>query len=271
MFSVIILTLNEEQDLPHCLASLHECDDVVVLDSGSIDRTVSIAEAAGARVVANPFKNFGQQRTFAQHQIPFLHPWVFHLDADETMTPELRQECLEAAQRDDPQIDGYWVAPKMMFQGRWIPHCTDFPAYQARYVRAPSFQFIQVGHGQREAPDMRLAHLKHNYLHDLSSDGDAGWLAKHRRYAESEAAQHSEINQAVRWPQLFDRAALARRRALKRFSFQLPFRPTARFIYQYFLRRGFLDGAPGLHYCRLLRQYEQFVDAAMRRRRQNSA
>ena len=261
MFSVLILTLNEERSLPGCLASVRGCDDVVVLDSGSTDRTAEIARAAGARVVTRPFDNFAGQRNFAQRQIPFRHPWVFHLDADEQMTPELIAECRE---RVLAEVDGFMVAPKMMFEGKWIPHCTDFPAYQARFVQAPRFEFVQVGHGQREAPQMALGHLSASYLHDLSAGGVDEWLAKHRRYARQEAAEHSREASGVPWLQLISRERLARRRALKRLSYALPFRPTLRFLYQYVIRRGFLDGRPGLHYCRLLARYESFAVEELR-------
>jgi len=174
MYSVLILTLNEERDLPRCLASIRGCDDIVVLDSGSTDATAALAKAAGARVFTRPFDNFAGQRNHAQREIAFRHPWVFHLDADEQFTPELEAECRLAAGRTD--LDGFLVAPKMIFEGRWIPHCTDFPAWQARFVRAPQFEFIQAGHGQREAPAMRVGRLGANYLHDLSSGGEAEWL-----------------------------------------------------------------------------------------------
>jgi len=265
MFSVLILTLNEERDLPRCLASAAACDDVVVLDSGSTDRTVAHARATGARVFTRRFDDFAGQRNYAQREIPFRYPWVFHLDADEQLTPELVAECRAAAVRDD--LDGFLVAPKMMFRGRWIPHCTDFPAYQARFVRAPQFEFIQVGHGQREAPHMRLDRMRANYLHDLSSGGEEEWLAKHRRYAREEAAQHVRQHVSVPWGDLFARERLRRRRALKQASYTLPLRPTLRFVYQYVLRRGFLDGSAGLRYCRLLATYERFAVEELRRLR----
>src|SRR3954470_13250605 len=91
--SVLILTLNEERNLPGCLESAASSHDVVVLDSGSTDRTVEIARAAGARVFTRPFDNFAGQRNHAQKNIPFKFPWVFHLDADERLTPELFSEC----------------------------------------------------------------------------------------------------------------------------------------------------------------------------------
>ena len=258
MYSVVILTLNEERALPGCLASLRGCNDIVLLDSGSTDGTVRLAEGAGARVFTRPFDTFAGQRNHAQQCIEFRNPWVFHLAADERMTPGLHDECERASSRAD--LDGYRVAPKMMFEGRWIPHCTDYPAYQARFVRAPAFEFIQVGHGQREAPGMRVGTLVQSYLHDLSVYGTEDWLAKHRRYARAEAERAvSGGPDRAPWASLFSSRALVRRRALKRMSFILPFRPAFRFAYQYGLRLGFLDGGPGLRYCLLLARYEGFI------------
>ena len=271
MFSVLILTLNEERDLPRCLASVRGCDDVVVLDSGSADRTVAIARDAGARTFSRPFDSFASQRNHAQREIPFRHPWVFHLDADEQMTPELFAECAAASARTD--VEGFYAAPKMLFEGRWIPHCTDYPAWQARFVRAPQFAFVEVGHGQREAPGMRLGRLHGGYWHDLSSGGESEWLERHRRYArrEAEAVMEREAtlgeDRTRGWRELGSRDALRRRRALKSLSYSLPFRAAFRFFYQYVLRRGFLDGGPGYRYCRLLARYEAFIADELRRLR----
>ena len=271
-FSVLVLTLNEERDLTSCLGSVADCDDIVVLDSGSSDGTVLLARAAGARVFVRPFDSFAGQRNYAQREIVFRHPWVFHLDADERMTAGLATECATGVSRAD--VDGFLVAPRMMFEGRWIPHCTDYPAWQARFVRAPEFSFIDVGHGQREAPGMRLASLRAGYLHEIASGDRAEWLEKHRSYARAEAREHLSAHAALHGNlpdrpvlDLFSRDPLRRRRTLKRLSYSFPFRPILRFLYQYLLRRGFLDGRPGLSYCLLLCRYEGFVAEELRRMR----
>ena len=265
MYSVLILTLNEERNLPGCLASVANCDDIVVLDSGSTDRTAEIAQAVGARVFTRKFDNFAGQRNHAHRSIAFRHPWVFHLDADEKFTPELDAECRTHAGRTD--LDGFFVAPKMYWRNRWVPHCTDFPAYQARYARALEFEFIEVGHGQREALHMRMGTMAASYLHDLSAGGTEEWLEKHRRYARAEALNHHATHVQLRPSELFSRERLVRRRALKRLSFMLPGRQLLRFVYQYILRRGFLDGPEGLELCRLLAQADGFASAELRRLR----
>ncbi|MBP6506835.1 MAG: glycosyltransferase family 2 protein [Opitutaceae bacterium] len=270
MFSVVILTLNEEVDLPGCLASVADCEDVVVLDSGSTDRTAEIAQAAGARVFVNPFVNFAQQRNHAHESISFRHSWVFHLDADETMTPALHAECLAFA--TSPQAahwDGCYVAPCMMFRGCWIPHCTDYPAYQARFAHVQRFRFAQSGHGQREAAGLRLTWLKANYLHNLSAQTEEELAAKHAHYAKSEARTFVATQRPRRklLPALVASDPLQRRRALKELSYHLPFRGLLRFFYQYVLRGGFLDGRPAFAYCLMLARYEQDIARAIRQLR----
>ena len=271
MFSVLILTLNEEKNLPRCLASASASDDIVVLDSGSTDRTVALAESAGARVVVHPFENFAAQRNYGDHTISFRHPWVFHLDADEQLTPELSVACARIGSENPSDLDGFWVAPRMVFRGRWIPHCTDFPAYQARFVHAQRFSFIQVGHGQRESPGLRLQTLSENYLHDLSADGEDALATKHRRYARQEAAEFLRRERAspVNSLKLLSGNVLERRRALKALSQRLPARGALRFVYQYGLRRGFLDGTAGFAYCRFIARYESWIaqEIAQERRR----
>ena len=264
--SIVILTLNEEARLPACLASVAACDDIVVIDSGSTDQTAAIARAAGARVFTNPFVNFAAQRNFAHAAAGFRHPWVFHLDADEHMTPALLEECVRVAAANPP-LDGCYAAPHMMFQGRWLRRCTDYPAWQARFVRREGFTFVQHGHGQREAPGLRLGYLQAGYDHDITFASESEWETKHRRYAREEAAEvllHSAPTDRLLKLALTGRG-LERRRALKQLSHVLPARPLLRFVYQYFLRGGFLDGAGAWRYCRLLARYEGFTAQELKR------
>ena len=267
-FSVVILTLNEEHNLPGCLASVAGCDDIVVLDSGSTDRTHEIARAAGARVLVNPFVNFAEQRNFAHAHAQFRHAWVFHLDADEQMTPELFAECARVATANPP-LDGYYAAPHMMFHGHWMRRCTDYPAWQARFVRPGKFLFVQSGHGQREAPGLSLGRLQAGYTHDISVESEADWETKHRRYAQQEAGKilQETAGTGALLRRVLTGPALERRRAIKHLSYSFPARPLLRFIYQYFLRGGFLDGKGAYRYCRLLARYEGYAKAELQRQR----
>lgn len=260
-FSIVILTLNEEERLPRCLASLGDCDDILVVDSGSTDRTVEIAEQSGARVLENKFENFAQQRNFSLNHGALKNPWVFQIDADETFTPALWREC--SSHQPDGDIDGVWVAPKMMWRGNWLKRCTDYPAWQARFVHRDRFEFIEVGHGQRESSAMRMTRFESNYEHDLSSEGVQGWLEKHRRYARAEAENFLQSPQPE-LSALWRGSALQRRRVIKHFSYRLPCRPALRFVYQYVLRGGFLDGRGAWEYCSLLARYEGYASAAIK-------
>ena len=262
MFSVVILTLNAESTLPACLASVRGCDDILVLDSGSTDRTFEIASDNGARWLAHPFESFALQRAHADLHGNCRHPWAFHLDADEEFTPELLRECM--AWGDPAHLDGAMAAPRMMYREKWIRHSTDYPVPQARLVHRGRFKWIQAGHGQREAPGMRMARLRSDYVHHFMAGGEAAWLQKHRAYARLEAEQHLAAPPDTTRGDLFSADGLRRRRALKRLSYHLPFRHTLRLLYQYLLRGGFLDGAQGWRYCRLLARYEAFAGEALR-------
>lgn len=108
MISVLILTRNEEQNLPDCLRSVAWSDDIHVLDSISSDRTVEIAQAANARVTQRPFDNWAAHQNWALANLPFRHPWVFYLDADERVTPELADE-MQRAVSSNPAVVAYRI------------------------------------------------------------------------------------------------------------------------------------------------------------------
>lgn len=262
MFSVVILTLNAEATLPACLASVRGCDDILVIDSGSNDHTREIARSHGARWLVHPFESFSLQRTYADRHAGCRHAWAFHLDADEEFTPELFSECM--AWGDPANLDGAMAAPRMMYGKKWIRHSTDYPVPQARLVHRERFRWVQSGHGQREAPGMRMGRLRSDYLHHFMSAGEAAWLMKHRGYARLEAENHFLTPSGEGIAGLFSADEIQRRRALKRLSYRLPFRPALRLVYQYLLRGGFLDGAQGWRYCRLLARYESFASDALR-------
>src|SRR5262245_21138154 len=117
--SILILTLNEETNLPACLESVKWSDDIVVLDSFSTDRTTTIATSVGARVVQRQFDNWAAHQNWALEHIPFKHEWVFYLDADEQMTDELRQEILDIASNSTDTAVAYHCGRKNFFMGRW--------------------------------------------------------------------------------------------------------------------------------------------------------
>lgn len=259
--SILILTLNEEQNLADCLQSVSWSDDVLVLDSFSTDRTLEIARANGARVLQRRFDDFAQQRNFGLAHGGLKHDWVLHLDADEVVSEELRTEMLQAVRTTDK--DAFELASRMMFFGHWLKHSGLYPWYQVRLGKKDKLSFIQVGHGQREnlSPD-RIGRLKCPLTHYSFSKGLSEWVDKHNRYATAEALHFLEADrrEPLDWAGLLAVASRVRwRRAMKRVFAHLPCRPTLRFVYMYLFRLGFLDGAPGYHYCRLLALYEYLI------------
>jgi len=258
--SVLILTLNEENILPACLASVSWCDDIVVLDSFSTDRTVEIAKAAGARVYQRAYDNEDTQHTYGLKEIPFKHPWVYIPDADEITPPELRDEMLAVVADPNRQEAAYRVRFKVMFMGQWIKHSSLYPTWVVRLVRPDKAVF------EREinsvcVVDGPVGQLKNHFIHYSFNKGINAWYEKHNRYSWHEARETIKSRELghLRWRDLFSREPARRRRAMKELSFRLPCRPTLRFFYMYLYRCGFLDGSAGYIYCRLLSAYEYMI------------
>jgi glycosyltransferase involved in cell wall biosynthesis len=260
--SVLLLTFNEADRLPRCLASIAWCDDILVVDSGSTDDTVKLAELAGARVIFRPFDNFANQRNFGLTHGGFRHDWVLHLDADEVVTPRFRDRIGDLA--PSPEIHAYRVPSKLMLHETWLRHAGMYPTYQVRLGHRDHLRFKQVGHGQREdLPPERVGTFDEPYLHYNFSHGVASWLRKHVRYAEDEAELLVRVRRgrAASSDGIAGSDSTARRRALKQLANRIPLllRPAARFFYVLVWRRGFLDGRYGILYALMLSVYEGMI------------
>lgn len=262
--SVLILTLNEEGNLADCLQSVKWSDDIIVLDSFSADRTVKVAEELGARVVQRRFDNWSAHQNWALEQIPFKHPWVFYLDADERMTDELKQELLAIAGDPSRAPVAYYCGRRNMFMGRWIKHAMP-PGMVMRFFRPPLVRF------QRLVNPVPVINGPHGYLrgmlvHYNFSKGIAEWIEKHNRYSSLEALEGMKVIHQPSEDQLklFTADRARRRRALKELSFRLPWRPFVKFLYLYLWQRGCLDGRAGLTYCVLQSFYEYMIVLKMR-------
>jgi len=259
--SVVVLTLNEEVNLPGCLKSVAWCDDVVVLDSYSTDRTEKIARAAGARFIQRQFDSFAAQRNYAIENVSFKHDWVLLLDADEVIPPELATEIQSAIASAAPDVAGFFLCYKTVFNGRWLKHSSTFPVWVLRLVREGRVRYLERGHGEDYEAKGTIGYIHEPYLHYNFSKGMAEWFDKHNRYSTNEACAwvNEQRNVRIDWPAFVSRDPVRRRRALKEFSFRLPLRPWLKFFYMYLVRGGFLDGAPGLTYCVLQAIYEYMI------------
>jgi len=265
MISVLILTLNEEQNLPRCLESLRWCDDIVILDSFSTDQTVEIARATGARAVQRKFDNWATHQNWALANIPFKHPWVYYSDADEVVPARLRDEMVATVSKETPSAVAYRVRYKNFFMGRWIRHCGIYPVWILRLFKPDKVRWerlvnpVPVVEGEE-------GRLQEHFEHYSFNKGLNAWFDKHNRYSwqEAEESLKSLATGGFVFGDLWSREPATRRRALKELSFRLPFRPLLRFLYMYFVRLGFLDGLPGYHYCRLLAIYEYMIVLKMK-------
>ncbi|KAB2674931.1 glycosyltransferase family 2 protein [Brucella tritici] len=269
--SVLIRTLNEEVNLPACLASLDWCDDIVVLDSFSTDRTVEIAKAAGARVYQRTYDTEDRQRMYGLTEIEFKHLWIYTPDADEITPPDLRDEILAVtADPDRPEVF-FRLRYKNMFMGRWIRHASLYPTWITRLVRRDRVRFERSIHAR--ATGGPSGQLQAHFIHYSFNKGLASWYDKHNLYSSVEADLSAArlLERHIDWGGLLSGDPERRRRALKSLSYNLPCRPTLRFVYMYVLRGGFLDGKPGYLYCRLLSAYEFMIVIKMEEQRQRQS
>lgn len=262
---MLVLTKDEEKNLPRCLESIRWVDQVVVVDSFSRDATPDIARAHGAELVRHPFEGYPEQRNWALETTRWRNEWILILDADEAVTAELRAE-IEALLEDGPAAEGYYVNRRVFFLGRWIRHCGWYPNWnlrlfrrgRARYGRRPVNEHLEI--------DGPLGYLHGELIHD-NRKGLTAFLEKHNRYASLEAqARLRDDRRRGLWASLPELASPAtRRRTLKRELWPLvPAKPLAFFFYSYVLQQGFLDGPVGLAFCLLMSAHELNVGLKMR-------
>jgi glycosyltransferase involved in cell wall biosynthesis len=248
--SVVVLTLNEEPNIRRCLASVAWADQVVVVDSGSTDRTVSLAEEAGVEVVDQPWLGFSAQREFAL-RLPLLrHDWVYFPDADEWVSPQLATEI--AVRLADPQCAGFSHRLRLVWMGAWIRHCGWYSgSWVVRLVdrRYTKYDGTWVA---RACVDGRVLRLGNDIV-DEDRKGLAAWLHKHVRYGQLEAERRGSRGSPPERLRALRHSGNTRplvRGILKELIFPVvPAKPVAVFFYMYVARLGFLDGMAGLRFC----------------------
>lgn len=261
MISVLILTRNEESDLPQCLQSVTWCDDIHVFDSVSSDRTAAIAESAGARVTQRAFDNFAAQRNAALEQLPFKYKWVLILDADERIPRDLAAEMHLFVGEAPDRVCAARLRRRDFLYGTWLKHAQLSP-YYIRLVRRGRVRYEREVNEVLKV-DGAIVDLHQPFDHYPFSKGMTHWIAKHNVYSTMEAEQllkqrQGEIKGSLRRA-LFDRDFNERRVHQKQIFYRMPLRPLVRFLYSYFVRGGVLDGKAGLTYALLQGFYEYFI------------
>jgi glycosyltransferase involved in cell wall biosynthesis len=259
MISVLILTKNEERDLPGALASVAWSDDVHVFDSCSTDRTVEIARAAGAQVHSRAFDDYAMHRNAALG-VEFKHPWVFLLDADERPTAELCTEMQRVVGEAPANTAGFRLRRRDFLFGRWLKHAQLTPFY-IRLVRPERAKYTRAINEVLEV-DGRIVELAHPLDHFPFSKGFACWITKHNAYSTMEAELIFR-QQGLQKPSL--RSALSdtdfhtRRLHQKAIFYRMPGRPLIKWCYMMFVRGAVLDGAAGVTYATLQAIYETMI------------
>ena len=259
--SILVLTKNEQQDLPACLQSVAWSSDIVVYDSCSTDRTQDIAASTGARIVERPFDNWASHQNWGLRNISFCHPWVFYIDADERLTPEAAAELESIASNPDPLYVAYRIRRRDYFQGRQLLHVQTSPWY-IRFFQ-PEFLHYERLVNPITVVNGAVGDLQHPLDHYPFSKGLSHWISRHNSYSSFEAHQILQ-NRASQEPfslpaAFFERDFNRRRFHQKELFYRLPARPLIKFLLLYVLKRGFLDGRPGFTYALLQSIYEAMI------------
>jgi glycosyltransferase involved in cell wall biosynthesis len=234
LVSVAIVTLNEEENLPRTLTSVRWADEIVVVDSGSTDRTVELAHTLGARVIERAWPGFAAQKNFAISQCSGT--WILSLDADEELTPELQTQ-IRTMLASNPPIDAYYLRRRNLFLGRWIKHGGFYPDPKLRLFRRSAANFALTPQFE-ERP-----------VHEtIAFDGAAGTLdfdLVHNAYpALSTYIEHMDRYSSLGADLLVAKGRTSR--SLLSFLSNIFVVPQIMFLWNYFFRLGFLDGREGL-------------------------
>jgi len=220
--SVIVIALNQENNIVPCLETVGWADEIVVVDSGSRDRTLELARDFTDRIFTIDWPGFGAAKNYALDQA--RGEWVFSLDTDERVSEALREEILTAAQTNR-RFAGYRVPRKNYFGGRWIKHLGWYPDYTLRLFRRDKGRFRERAVHEEVLVDGPVGFLE-NPLDHYSYDSVSDYLARQDRYARLAAQEMLREGRRPRAGELF-------------------WRPVGNFFKLYFLRRGFLEGRLG--------------------------
>ncbi len=258
--SILILTKNEQQDLPDCLRSVSWSDDIHVYDSFSNDNTLAVAKQFGATITQRSFDNWAAHQNWGLKNVPFKHPWVFYLDADERMTSEL-VKAVQAAVASARDEVAFRLQRRDFFMGTWLKHVQTSSFYirlflseKMRYERLVNP--ISIADGPVGLVSGYLDHFPFN-------KGIGHWIDRHNGYSRFEAQQIVLNRRAGEYFSVVNAFTAKdfnqRRYHQKELFYRLPFRPLMKFLLLYFVKRGFLDGRAGLTYAVLQSIYEYFI------------
>ena len=270
--AIMIPTKNEEANLPFALASVRGwADQMFVLDSGSTDRTKQIAEEQGATFVHHDWEGYARQKNWGLDHLPITADWVFILDADEVITPELQEELLRVSRENSCEENGYYVNRFFIFLNRRIRHCGYYPSWNLRFFRRGKARYEERDVHEHMVVAGKVGYLRHDMEHN-DRRGMEFYIAKHNHYSTLEARELNKIQHGVHTGTInhsFWGGPIERRRWIKhRLWPRLPAKWLLRFFFMYILRLGILDGVTGFHFCLFLASYEHQITLKLTELRQ---
>ncbi len=271
--SVLILTKDEEMNIPGCLESVRWSDDINVYDSCSTDRTVAIAKSFGAKVTKRPFDNWSSHQNWGLRNIRFKYPWVLYLDADERATPELIQSIQNVIINPGDNA-AFRIKIRYYFMNRWLKHAQATPVF-VRFFRPEKLRYERLVNPV-PVVDGPIGELEGAIDHYPFNKGISFWFERHNSYSTLEAREIVKQKKAGKNNFSIFKAFFAsdfneRRVHQKQLFYKFPARPIFKFILLYFLKRGFLDGVPGFIYSVLQSIYEYMIVLKVRELMQQKA
>jgi glycosyltransferase involved in cell wall biosynthesis len=242
----VILTKNEERNLPRCLEAIPSRYPLIILDSGSTDKTLSIAKNRGCNIYKNEWPGFAAQRNYALEHCNITSDWVLFIDADEIFPPAF-YEWFEDKVKRTKNIDAVMVHSNLIFCGQRLMYAPGYPIYHPRLVCTKKVRFISnhSGHGETILAKHVTIKATIPYDHYFYEGDSVEWMRRHIKNAVMEIGTNPAIDAKMTYRVLLNK--LAGRTALR-----IP----ARFFYHYLWCRGFLDGSAGFRYSLMYTWYE---------------
>jgi glycosyltransferase involved in cell wall biosynthesis len=221
--SAIIITYNEEKNIRRCLESVKWCDEIIVVDSQSSDKTKEIAREYTDKIFLGLWEGFGEKKNFAREKAS--GPWILSVDADEEISEDLKKEIKEKINSENPKA-GYFIPRKSQFLGKWILHSGWYPDYVLRLFQKEQGKFNQKLVHESAIVEGETEYLKNEILHYTYPNLEI-YLDKLNVYSSLYAKMRVPEGKKTGWGKII-------------------FHPLAIFFKMYFLKKGFLDGKEGL-------------------------
>jgi glycosyltransferase involved in cell wall biosynthesis len=263
LLSIIILTRDEQANLPTCLESIQSIEaQVYIVDSGSRDRTVEIAREKGCHVFVNPWESHAQQLNWALENLPISTPWTMRLDADERLTSDLAEEIKQTLKSTPEEVTAYQVKRRVYFMGRWMRHGGYYPTWLLRIWKTGLAICEDRWMDEHIILSQGTIATLNNDIIDENQKGLTFWIDKHNRYADREVKDLLMLNKNDRLLLAEHSTQASQRRWIKQNIYlrsPLFLRAFLYFLVRYLIGLGFLDGVEGLIFHFLQGFWYRFV------------